>query len=104
METKKEVYRTLSHLSVTEYVEEKKINTEYRRKKSEENNKMINTLNSSWVKKNYQPHLEIIKTVDRSTLIFKKYNTGTYFGQFNEEGLKEGLGVIFYSNGRHFEG
>lgn len=33
----------------------------------------------------------------------KKYKNGVYFGQLSEE-IKEGVGIIFYFNGKLYEG
>lgn len=34
----------------------------------------------------------------------KKYRNGVYFGELNENGMKHGKGVVFYYNGRSYEG
>lgn len=34
----------------------------------------------------------------------KKYKNGVYFGEISEDGQKHGKGVVFYFNGRSYEG
>lgn len=42
--------------------------------------------------------------MDTSTFNIKKYRNGVYFGQLSDQGLKHGKGVVFYFNGRSYEG
>lgn len=34
----------------------------------------------------------------------KKYKNGVYFGQLSEQETKSGVGIIFYFNGKLYEG
>ena len=45
-----------------------------------------------------------MKHIDFKHFQMKKYKNGVYFGQISGEGEKNGKGVIFYFNGRTYEG
>lgn len=59
---------------------------------------------SAWITSQFQPKSEFFKNIDTKTFNIKKYRNGVYFGELSEEGEKHGRGVIFYFNGRSYEG
>ena len=42
--------------------------------------------------------------MDKSGFKIKKYKNGVYFGQLSEDQKKDGVGIVFYYDGRLYEG
>ena len=53
-----------------------------------------------WITNQFNPKANIIKKIDLKNFQIKKYRNGVYFGQLNQQGQKNGKGIVFYYNGR----
>ncbi len=54
----------------------------------------------NWMKNQYHPKHELFKGVNLLDFQIKKYKNGVYFGEIDEEGRKNGKGIIFYYSGK----
>jgi hypothetical protein len=57
----------------------------------------------NWITDSYHPKSKIFEFINAEKFIIKKYRNGVYFGELNSD-KKHGTGVIFYYNGKIFEG
>lgn len=65
----------------------------------------MKNISLDWFLGSYQPHLEIFQNVAFEGFTMIKVANGVFFGETNEEsGIPEGRGVIFYENGKIYEG
>lgn len=70
---------------------------------NKENRGIQFTLN--WFLDFYEPHLEMFQNIAFEGFNMIKISNGTFFGEVNQEsGLPDGRGVIFYDNGKLYEG
>ena len=63
----------------------------------------FNEDDTQWIMNSYKPKSEFLRKIDVRNFQIKKYKNGVYFGEI-ENDAKQGKGVIFYFNGRSYEG